>query len=156
MTSPSALARAALDTICEAMPADLQPAHAPVEARRHLIGMIEPLPRRQQDLAIAELERLIDLRFGPQGLPSRSTPSPPPVPDQAMSVEDDLALAVADAFSTTFDGTTERAEAISRRAMTECERVLKNHGVGIVGRWRARRLCRALIADERAQLFYNR
>lgn len=154
MTTPADLAREAFDTICEAMPSDLQQGRAPVEARRLLAERLDELPVTARDAARDELETLIEERFGSQELPlRRNVPKLPQSDNGAASLEDDLSLAVADAYATTFDGSEEQADVLSRRAFSECERVFKSHRLGFLDRWRARRLCRKLIAEERKRLF---
>lgn len=153
MTSPDGLAREAFDTICNAMPTDLQPARAPVEARRHLLGLTENLPERHQKKAHAALERLIEERFGSQEVQPRPPAAVTALEKDAPSLETDLAFAVGDAFATTFDGTVEMADEISKGAWATCERVMEMHKLTLFARWRARRKCRTLIADERARLF---
>lgn len=154
MSKAEILAQEALDTVCENMPEKLQPSRAPVEARRFLLDTAQALPETQRDRAHEALETLIEARFGPQDVPET-----PPLASIQSSDKPDLEslveAAIRDAFSTTFDGSKERADTICDRAWSEAQRVLKQHGtfLGLIGKWRLKRLAREIIARERAQLF---
>lgn len=155
MTSPEAYARESLELICESMPADLQSARAPVEARRHLLGLTEHLPAAEREAAGEALEVLIEERFGPQGIPlSSPSVTPTPMKPTEESIWAMMELAVGNAFSTTFDGSKARADFIAAHARDEAGRVLEAHrgDVGFFARRRLKARARKLIADETTRL----
>ena len=153
MQHPDTLARASLDTVCACMPAGQQPARAPVEARRHLIGLAEALPEAVQQAAQRALEDLIEQRFGPQERRAQEVPAlaAPALPD----IHALLDAAIGDAFATTFDGSDHQAQAIAEHARSEARRVIREHAdrLSWIARLRLRGLAKRMIARELEQLF---
>lgn len=151
--------KAIVRDVLERMPDEFHLGRAPVAARTDLHDALRGrnVSDREMGALFEQLDAALADALGPTALaplPESHTPATPPKPDTMAdpdALRERIAQAIGLAFSTTFDGTRERAEVVAGWARAEVAEVLEKAVVSAAERRalveEGEQLIRAHMAD---------
>ncbi|MEO0343156.1 MAG: hypothetical protein AAF198_06930 [Pseudomonadota bacterium] len=148
-------AAAFLDHVLEAIDPKHHASIGVVEAHRRVFDA--GLSDTENQARGQALDKEIIRRFGQQDLPSHMTvPKPQPKIQPASEAEflDGLYLTIGDIFSTTVDGSEERANYLAARAEQSCKRAVEQSRFGWLAQRRLRKAYQKMIANQRQNLLF--